>query len=61
MPSIAIGRPNMQDAFRVFLNGREIDTVYWASAHKMTADEVRKSLVDHDGYDSRIKVVKRNF
>lgn len=45
-------------AFNVYKpdgNRREfIDTVFWQTA---TIDEVRRSLIDHDGYDSDIEVV----
>lgn len=42
----------------VFLRGKEIDSVPYDESYK-TAEEVKKSLVDHDGYDSGI-VVKRS-
>lgn len=42
--------------WNVYLNGRLIDTVHFQAT--MTAEEVKKSLVGHDGYDSRIKVCK---
>lgn len=42
-------------AFNVYLNGKEIDTVFDAVS---TADEVRRSLIDHDAYDPAI-VVRR--
>lgn len=48
-----------QDAFDVYLNGRLIDTVF---ANGYDAEEMRRSLINHDGYDSRItvrKVVRR--
>lgn len=44
----------MQTAFDVFLNGKRIDTVFYNAG--MTADEVKRSLVNHDGYDSAIDV-----
>jgi hypothetical protein len=44
-----------QRAFDVFLNSKEIDTVF---ATGYDAEEMRRSLINHDGYDSRI-VVKR--
>lgn len=40
-------------AYNVYLNGRLIDTVWFTG---YTADEARKSLIDHDGYDPRIVV-----
>ena len=47
-------------AFDVFLNGKQIDTVFWNNRADggavITADDVKKSLIDHDGYDPRIEV-----
>jgi hypothetical protein len=43
-------------AWNVYLAGRLIDTVF---ANGYTADEMRRSLIDHDGYDSRIVVRAR--
>ena len=43
------------DAFDVFLNNELIDTVF---AVNYDAEEMKKSLVDHDGYDYRIEVRK---
>ena len=40
-------------AFRVFLNGKHIDTVWFTG---YTAEEARRSLIEHDGYDPRIRV-----
>ncbi len=45
-------------AFNVTLNRKNIDTVFYSDAHKITCDEVRRSLVNHDGYDSAITVRK---
>lgn len=42
----------------VFLNGSKIDTVFYTP--DSDADYVRRSLIDHDGYDSRITVRKDN-
>lgn len=47
-------RPNGTTARHVFLNGELIETVYYVAS--MDNDEVRRSLIDHDGYDPRIKV-----
>lgn len=44
-------------AFDVYLRGKKIDTVFFTSEH--TIDEVRRSLVGHDGYDSGIVVKRR--
>lgn len=43
-------------AFGVYLDGKEIDKVFFTADH--TADEVRRSLIGHDGYDTAI-VVRR--
>lgn len=40
-------------AYLVYLCGKHIDTVFFTG---YTADEVRLSLINHDGYDSRITV-----
>ncbi len=49
-------------AYNVWLNGRLIDTVFWNDrcdgGAKITADDVRRSLIDHDGYNPNI-VVRR--
>jgi hypothetical protein len=38
---------------------KEIDTIFYAKNDKVTEQEVRDSLVNHDGYDFNI-VVKEN-
>lgn len=47
-------------AFDVFLNGKEIDTVFYNETgdpnRDATEDEVYRSLVNHDGYDPAIEV-----
>lgn len=48
---------NEQEAYDVFLDGKKIDTVFQNSSKDTVAD-VKKSLVDHDGYDSGIVVKK---
>lgn len=40
-------------AFDVYLNDKEIDTVF---ANNTSVDEMRRSLINHDGYDSAIEV-----
>ena len=50
-------RRNPSDAFNVYLGRRLIDTVF-ATKGSYTAAEMKKSLVNHDGYDSRITVKK---
>jgi hypothetical protein len=42
-----------QSGFDVFRNGEWVDTVFF-NGH--TAEEVRVSLINHDGYDPNIKV-----
>ena len=41
-------------AWDVFVKGRWIDTVFYTK--DCDADYVRRSLINHDGYDSRIVV-----
>jgi hypothetical protein len=48
--------PSPHQAFDVFLNGKNIDTVFYSRDAKMTNDEVRRSLINHDGYDPAIIV-----
>jgi hypothetical protein len=43
-------------AFNVYLNGKNIDTVFYSSGTSVDADEVKRSLINHDGYDSEITV-----
>lgn len=40
--------------WNVYLHGRLIDTVYFDQS--MTKDQILRSLINHDGYDYRIKV-----
>lgn len=42
-----------QAGFDVFRNGEWVDTVF---ANGYTAEEMRVSLINHDGYDPNIKV-----
>lgn len=42
-------------AFKVMLNGEEIDTVFFGGGY--TPEEVKASLVNHDGYDPAIEVL----
>ncbi len=58
MASIAIGRPKTHEWFNVFLNGKLIDSVNFSIDAKMTSEEVRQSLINHDGHDARIVVRK---
>jgi hypothetical protein len=41
--------------YTFLLNGKEIDTVFYSS--KMDTEEVKRDLIDHDGYDPSIEVV----
>ena len=43
-------------AFNVYVRGVEIDTVFYAATDAVTAQEVRRSLIDHDGYPDTITV-----
>lgn len=45
-----------QIAWNVYLGTRLIDTVFYTT--DCDADYVRRSLIDHDGYDYRIIVRK---
>lgn len=45
-------------AFNVYLDDKCIDTIFYADTATETVDDVRRSLVNHDGYPSDI-VVKR--
>lgn len=47
-----------QTAWKVMLNGKEIDVVYYDN--DMDADEIKQGLVDHDGYDPDIKLIKES-
>jgi len=46
-----------QDAFDVYLNGKHIDTVF-ASVGAYDAEEMKNSLINHDGYSAGIQVRK---
>jgi hypothetical protein len=43
-------------AWAVYLGKKHIDTVYYMA--NMSASEVKRGLVNHDGYDARIQVHK---
>ncbi len=45
-----------QEAWDVYEGMRWIDRVFYVAG--MTAEEVKRSLVDHDGYNPRIMVRK---
>ena len=44
-------------AFNVYKKNKLIDTVFTCDGH-VTKDEMKKSLVEHDGYDPDIRVTK---
>jgi hypothetical protein len=48
---------NPMDAFRVYLNDELIDMVFFTKG--FTALDVKSSLINHDGYDSNIFVMKQ--
>jgi hypothetical protein len=54
---LIVGNPPPQ-AFDVYLNGKLIDTVFYSPNVSVDAEEVRRSLINHDGYDHRIVVRK---
>lgn len=56
-PNIANTKTNQW--WDVSLNGKNIDQVNFSP--EMTAEEVKRSLINHDGYDSSISVRKRNI
>lgn len=43
--------------YDIYLNGKIIDTISYMI--RITNKEVKKSLVNHDGYDSNIVIRKR--
>ncbi len=45
-------------AYDIYLNGKLIDTVYYTDS---TAIEVKKDLVQHDGYSPNIVVKVRSL
>jgi len=54
-----LNTPNVkrsQRRFNVYLNGKWIDTIYYGASTNVDSDEVKQSLINHDGYDSRIIV-----
>ena len=44
--------------YEVYLDGRLLDEVPLGRSASCTAEELRRSLVEHDGYDPRIEVVQ---
>lgn len=51
-------RTGAHQAWNVYLHGKKIDTVFWVPS--ADADEVRRSLINHDGYDPAITVRRDN-
>jgi hypothetical protein len=49
-------RNNPVTAYNVYFGTKHIDTVFQSGTS--SADEVRRALIDHDGYDHRIRVTK---
>jgi len=47
---------NPHQAFNVYLNGKLIDTVFYSPNVSVDCDEVKRSLINHDGYNSAIQV-----
>lgn len=45
--------------FDVYLRGVLVDTVFYSRENKITADEVRRSLIEHDAYNPEIVVKQR--
>ncbi len=43
-------------AYKVWLNNKHIDTVFWVD--NSDREEVKRSLVNHDGYDPDIQVTQ---
>lgn len=44
--------------YNVYLGKKLIDEIAYGSANKVDTEEIRRSLVEHDGYDPNIRVVK---
>jgi hypothetical protein len=51
-----VSENNPSQGWDVFLRGKKIDTVFYSG--KNTAADIKRSLVDHDGYDPAITVRK---
>ena len=54
--STFVKKYNPSHPFNVYLGTKKIDTVF--DSKSSTAAEVKRSLVNHDGYDPRIRVTK---
>lgn len=55
-----LNRNGSHIAFDVFLHGKEIDTVFYSPNDTIEASEVKRALIEHDGYDPAITVRKRS-
>lgn len=53
-----------QGSWNVYLNGKLIDIVfgnkYCDGGAFITCEDTKNSLINHDGYDSRIKVTRKS-
>lgn len=54
---LAVKRPALQ-AFNVWLGRNLIDTVFYSPSANTDCEEVRRSLIGHDGYAAEIVVRK---
>lgn len=45
-------------AFNVYLNGKEIDTVFYGTNVRIDEAEIQRSLIEHDSYDPRIVMIE---
>ncbi len=48
----------MTQKYKVYLNRKLIDAVFYADSDTITKEEIKRSLVNHDNYDANIKIVK---
>lgn len=59
----AMNKPNdsikRHTAYDVYLLDKLIDTVYYGANIKVDEDEVKQSLINHDGYNPNIEVKRR--
>lgn len=47
-------KPTKATAWNVYLNHKKIDTVFYDK--DISKDEVKQSLIEHDGYDPNITI-----
>jgi len=43
-------------AFKIYLSGNHIDTIFYSDSDQDEAADVKRSLINHDGYDPSIEV-----